>query len=154
MNNIKIKKVTTIEECVACNHLLEELIVFESKFDSQINAQHKIDQLFERTLNKEDCVIFMALSSNQPIAYIMAYKQKDNPAFNGNFITIMNLFVKENYRNYGVGKNLMSSVEMWAKNLFGDCFIELDCFVDNKTAIDFYSKQNYTPIRVKMRKKI
>ena len=65
MNNIEIKKVSTIEECIACNHLLEELIVFESEFDKQINTQYKIDEFYERTLNKEDCVIFFrAVTAN------------------------------------------------------------------------------------------
>ena len=57
----------------------------------------------------------------------MAYKQKSNPALNGNFVTIMNLFVKENYRHFGVGTMLINAVESWAKRIFNDCVIELDC---------------------------
>ncbi len=149
-----INQVNTTEDCLNCNKMLEELIRFESKIDNQINDNHIVENFYEKTLNKQDCVIFIAKYLDKPIGYIMAYKHKENPNYNGNFVTIMNLFIKEEYRKLGIGNKLISNVEIWAKTLFGDCFIELDCFIDNKTAIDFYTKQNYKPIRIKMRKKI
>ena len=133
---------------------LEELIVYESQFDQLINLNYKIDEMYEHTLGKDDCVIFIATEKNNPVGYVMAYKQKDNKAYNEKFVTIMNLFVKEKYRHLGIGTKLLDTVEKWAKRLYCNCVIELDCFVDNITSINFYSKLNYKPIRVKMRKKI
>ena len=154
MKNVLIKKVSSIDECRKCNRLLEELICFESQFDSSINSDYKINEFYERTLNRDDSVIFIATHLDNPIGYIMAYKQKPNSAYNGNFISIMNIFVKEDYRNMNIGTMLIAKVEKWAKSIFDSCFIELDCFVDNKTAIDFYAKLNFQNIRIKMRKKV
>jgi len=111
MNNISIKQVDCVKQCIACDKMLEELIAYESIFDNQINIKHKVEAFYERTLNKADCIIFLAYVKNNPVGYIMAYKQKENNAFVGNFITIMALFIKENYRHLGIGASLINSVE-------------------------------------------
>ncbi len=152
-DEIVIKKVNSVNDCIVCNRLLEELICFESKFDSAINANHKIEEFYERTLNKEGSVIFLATHLNVPVGYIMAYIQKSSPAMNGNFVTIMNLFIKEEYRNMHLGTRLITEVEKWAKTIFQSFYIELDCIMDNKTAIDFYTKLDFKNVRVKMRKR-
>lgn len=46
MNNISIKKVNTIEECLVCNNMLEGLIQFENKLDNQINKNHKVSDFY------------------------------------------------------------------------------------------------------------
>jgi len=153
-SDIVIKRVSTLEECVLCNKILEDLIKFESKLDKQINEFHKIENHYERTLNKHDVVIFLAYRADDVVGYIAAYKEKTNPALNNDVIKIMNLFVKDNHRKQNIGKKLMNEVENWAKEQYNNFDIELDCISSNKNAIAFYQNLGYTTVRVKMRKSI
>ncbi len=151
-SEIVIKKVESVEECVTCNKMLEELIKFESKLDEQINAFHKIENHYERTLNKNDVVIFLAYNGDDVVGYVAAYKEKINPALNNDVIRIMNLFVKDKHRKQNIGKKLMNEVENWAKEQYNNFDIELDCISSNQNAIAFYQHLGYNPVRIKMRK--
>lgn len=82
--------------------------------------------------------MFLAYYNNSPAGYVMAYKQKDNKALKSNVVNIMNLFIKQQYRNKKIGTLLISEVEKWAKSLYNNFVIELDCIINNETALDFY----------------
>ncbi len=150
--NIEIKKVETLEECLICNKLLESLIKFESKLDDQINENHKIENHYEKTLGKDDCVIFVAYDENSIVGYIMAYKQKRNLVMKDNIINITQIYIDEKYRKQNIGKRLMNEVEKWARDSFEIFVIELDCISNNVNAIQFYKNLGYSPVRIKMRK--
>ena len=150
--DIVIKRVKRVEECVLCNKMLEELIKFESKFDNQINPNNMIEDHYERTLNKNDVVIFLAYNGDEAVGYIAAYKEKTNPALNNDVIKIMNLFVKDKHRKQNIGKILMNEVENWAKEKCDNFDIELDCISNNIEAIGFYKHLGYNPVKIKMRK--
>ena len=149
---ILIKRVETIEECLKCNQMLEDLISFESKLDKQINPSNKVENYYEKTLNKNDVVLFVAKCGEDIVGYVSAYKEKENPALNNNLVKIMHLFVRNEYRKQYIGKNLIEKVEIWAKNEFKNFDLELDCVTSNVNAIDFYKHLGYNPVRIKMRK--
>lgn len=153
MKDILIKKVETVEECLKCNSLLEDLIKYESKLDNQISENTKIENHYERTLGKDDSVIFVAMNGDEIIGYVMAYKQKENSVVKDNIIQVLNLFIKENYRKKSVGKSLMIEVEKWAKEKCTNFVIELECISNNYSALDFYKKLGYENIRIRLRKK-
>ncbi len=152
--DIVVKRVTTVEECKVCNQMFAELVGYEMQFDNSILPRMDISNYYERTLSRDDSVIFLANHNSENIGYVMAYKHDPKPTIAGNFVTVMHIYIKSEYRGCGIGKLLVKNVEDWAKQEFGECTIELDCFVDNKTAIEFYSKLDFKPIRVKMRKKV
>lgn len=152
--DIVIKRVTTIEECKACNQMFSELLGYEMQFDNSILPRMDVSNYYERTLNRDDSILFLASYDNESVGYVMAYKHEQKPTVAGNFVTVMHIYVRPEYRGCGVGKLLFENVEHWAKQEFGKCTIELDCFMDNKTAIEFYTKLEFKPVRVKMRKKV
>ena len=152
--DIVIKRVTTIEECKVCNQMFSELIMYETQFDKSIIPHVDINNYYERTLGRGDSTIFLANCGMDSVGYIMAYQHEPKVSVDGNFVTIMHLYIKPEYRGEGIGKLLIEKVEQWARQVFGQCTIELDCFVDNKTTIEFYSRLDFKPIRVKMRKNI
>ncbi|MBR6778826.1 MAG: GNAT family N-acetyltransferase [Clostridia bacterium] len=151
--DILIKKVDTIEECKICNNLFAELIEFERNFDDTIVTCPKIEDYYERTLGREDSVLFLAISKGVAVGYVMAYIQNQKRSTE-NFVTIMNLYINPEYRKNGIGRSLIEHVEIFAKEKFSTCVIEIDCFINNKAAIEFYTKLDFKDIRVKMRKKI
>jgi len=150
--DIFVKKVENIDECKMCNNLLTELISYETSFDNTIIPNMHIEDYYERTLNRDDSVLFLALSRDKAIGYVMAYNQSMKRS-NERVTTIMHLYVKAEFRGKGIGRQLIDQVEKWA-NKENTTLIELDCFIDNKSAIEFYSKLDYKPIRLKLRKRI
>lgn len=152
MGKIKIQKVETDSECKICNSLLEELIQFEAKLDLQINGNHRISDHYERTLGKQDTIIFLAFNNENPVGYVIAYKQKENSAQLRNVINVMNLYVKQEFRNQNIGKTLINKVEKWAKDNYSNYDIELECISNNENALKFYESLGFKPIRIRMRK--
>lgn len=152
--DIIIKRVTTVEECKICNQMFAELVGYEMQFDNSILPRMDVSNYYERTLNRDDSILFLASYGNESVGYVMAYKHEQKATVAGNFVTVMHIYVRPECRVCGVGGLLIENVEHWARQEFGECIIELDCFKDNKTAIEFYSKLDFKPIRVKMRKNL
>lgn len=150
---IIIKKAETIEECKACNQMLTELISYEIPFDDQIVQRLNIEDHYERLLNKDDAIIFLGIYNGKIVGYVAAYKNAPKNSKEC-FVTIMNIFVKVEFRKMGIGNLLIKQVQEWAKEKFSISIIELDCYINNKSAMDFYSKLDFKPIRVKMRKEL
>ena len=150
---INIKKAETIAECEECNQMLCELIKYEIAFDESIAPRTNISDHYERILNKDDAIIFCAECDNKSAGYVAAYKNTPKNS-KESCVVIMNLFIKPEFRRLGLGKALISEVEKWAHNKFNISLIELDCFIDNKSALQFYSSLDFKPIRVKMRKRV
>ena len=71
---INIKKVDCVEECKDCNQMLSELMQYETSFDNTIVPNLKIENHYEKMLNKDDCAMFLASCDEQPIGYVAAYK--------------------------------------------------------------------------------
>ena len=149
---IDIKKVDSIKECLICNNLFEDLIKFESKLDEQINGMFKVEEFYERTLNKEDSVIFVAKDDKKIVGYVMAYIKKENKAVNNNIVEVMHIYIDEKYRKKNIGKSLMLKIEDWAKTKLKSFDIELQCVSNNINALKFYESLGYKNIRVRMRK--
>ena len=152
--DVLIKKVNSKEECKICNQLLSELMQYEVQFDDTIVPKLNIENYYENCLGKDDSALFLAKCEQEPVGYVMAYKQQPKSITSKNFITIMNLYVREPYRKMGIGKLLVQEIEKWAKTLFISFILEIDCYVENNQAVEFYSKLDFKRIRVKMRKKV
>ena len=153
-DKIIIEQVKDIESCKICNSMLSELVAYEMDFDESINPRPLIENYYEKTLNRDDSVIFIAKQGKEHAGYIMAYKQESNSKVKGNFVSILHLYIKDNYRRLGIGRQLIEHVETWAKERFETCFLELDCFAKNIAGLDFYSKMEFEKVRYKLRKKI
>ncbi len=71
----------------------------------------------------------------------------------GRHIEIDNVFIKEEHRSLGIGKQLNN----WLKNfaLSRDCeAIELNCYINNKTGNYFWNSNEYLPIGLHYQKKL
>lgn len=146
-----IIKVNTIQECKQCDHLLESLIKYESSIDDKIKANTIISNFYERTLGKEDSIIYACKEENDLCGFVMACVSK-NTAFVFPIINIIDIYIDESYRGKGIGKKLMKQVEAWANEKYNQFMIELNCISNNAKAIDFYKELGYSEVRLTMRK--
>jgi len=69
-----------------------------------------------------------------------------------NIIEVECLYVKEEFRNKGIGKKLIETLENWAKNKFKEYKIEITCLSNNTKALGFYKKLGYSEIKTVLRK--
>ncbi len=69
------------------------------------------------------------------------------------FAVVDSLGVKASHRRSGIGGELMSCAEQWAR-LQGASSIELNVFEFNRGAIAFYQRLGYTDLSRKLRKKL
>lgn len=116
-------------------------------FDSTVNPVFATTQgglsYFKEILESENSIAFLAEDEGSPIGYIAASIQQV-----GSFRTIPNMcevdnmWVDEEYRSKGMGKQLMNKVESWAFDK-GVKRMRVIASFDNRKGIDFYKREGF-----------
>lgn len=154
MENIKIVQAQTQEDCDICDRFLEELCRFEKQFDSTIEPVEGKHYNLNKILT-ENTFLAYAEIQDSPAGYILGHlKNMKGSGNNTNIVYLSTLFVKEEFRNKGVGTSLYNAFENWAKENFkNDFVIEVTAINGNHNAIEFYKSLNFSPVRTTLRKK-
>lgn len=112
------------------------------------------EEYFGKLINDEKCLFLLAKDKDEIVGYTTAYKEEVSGApvlKNRKWIHIDDLAVKSNQRKKGLGSMIMIEVEKWAKrNKYNE--IELNVWLFNKNAINFYKKKGFKAFSQKMRK--
>lgn len=149
---MKVKVINTEEECKVCDAFLASLNSYEIQFDNVLNSDFKYEDVHKRNLGKDYTYIALAVE-DVPVGYIFAYlKSSKGRVFLTNVVQIEALFVNEDYRNKGVGKLLVESVDNWAKDKFKDYIIELHAINSNVKAMEFYKRLGFSEVRTVFRR--
>lgn len=99
MENIKIIRAQTQEDCDICDRFLEELCKFETQFDSTIEPfiggkHHNLNNIISNNV-----YLAYAMINGTPAGYIMGYlKNRKGSGNNTNIVNLSTLFVKEEFR--------------------------------------------------------
>ena len=105
------------------------------------NVQESTNYISERICNNES-IIFLALTeSNNSAGFVQLYETFGSLHL-GKIIILYDLYVKEECRKHGIGKQLMEKSEEYAKSI-GAKGIELSTAKDNITAQSLYEKIGY-----------
>lgn len=152
---VKIVQAKTEEDCKICGEFMSKLINYEAKLDATINSNVTINGLFENNLNNKDFYFAYAIENNKPIGFVFGYLQVGKGKVRStNILNLEALFVEENYRKNGVGKQLLKSFESWGKTKFGkDFVVEITYLNSNEKAKNFYESLGYRPVKTILRKK-
>ncbi len=136
-----------------CDYFMKKLIEYESGLDSSIDPDTNVTGFHKNKLANQNFFAAYAVA-DKPVGYIFGYIQ----TFKGNGTTtnrvfVDTLFVDENYRHQGVGRQLLNAFENWAAKNFGDDYeIELLCLSNNADALKFYQKLGYSQVKQTLRK--
>lgn len=151
---VKTVQAKTEEDCKICGEFMSKLINYEAKLDATINSNVTINGLFENNLNNKDFYFAYAIENNKPIGFLFGYLQVGKGKVRStNILNLEALFVEENYRKNGVGKQLLKSFEAWAgKRYNGDFQIEITYINSNQSAQKFYESMGYIPVKTILRK--
>jgi|GEM_PF-991640 len=112
------------------------------------------EESYKKLVNDKNCMFFLAKDKNEIVGYSIAYKKE---IFNIPFlkkrkwIHLDALSVKNNQKQKGIASAILREIEKWArKNNIKE--IELDVWLFNTNAINFYERKGYEAFMQKMRK--
>lgn len=107
----------------------------ETDYDGMIKA-------FEKLSKNDDYKFVSAVDGDKLVGFCSVVINHDIVENQKPIIMLWNLRVHPEYRNYGVGKNIMHFIEKFGKENNVD-FIFLGCDKDNESARKFYHKIGY-----------
>jgi GNAT superfamily N-acetyltransferase len=128
--DITIRKTEIVDE--------EDVFSLASRLTTSFKVERVcFSKLFLDILNEDKTDLLIAIDSERPIGYILAFQ---HPAFyaNGDVTWVEELYVDEAYRGKGIGKKLMESVELISKKR-GSILVALA----TRRAGDFYKAIGY-----------
>ncbi len=142
VQNLEIRKITENDYTTVCSLYNNELgiKISQSKFNERVN--HILEN------SKHD--IFVAICEESVIAFITVAKSM---AIEQDYIKINGIAVKENYQGHGIGSQLISYVENYAKKQSVDLII-LNSGCQREKAHIFYENLGFSKSSYCFRKKI
>lgn len=113
-------------------------------------------EFWSKRLEDENSQVLVAKINNSVVGFISAKTTKNTevPFCTNNLVCGINtIVVSKDHQNQGVGGDLMSAIENWAKKC-GATSIRLEVMEFNKNARSFYDSNDYTVISRIMTKSI
>ncbi|WP_338374817.1 GNAT family N-acetyltransferase [Dysgonomonas capnocytophagoides] len=118
----------------------EELFFMFPKADYPLS----VEQLQTVVENRSDSTVI--LLDNKIVGFANFYEVKEN-----NYCSIGNVIVSSNFRNKGIGKYLIETMESIALEKYNVREIHISCFNINTKGILLYSKLSYLPYEIEER---
>jgi len=129
----------------------------EMKYSDSLKALSKTTgiyfEYFKAELEKKNSAVFIA-EDKKPIGIIIATYFK--PLRISKFARkgyVSNLYVQKNYRNKSIGKKLLDISLKWLKENKVK-YVSLEIHLENKDALNFYTKMGFEKYTVKLHKKL
>ena len=134
-------------DCAILNKLFQNLLIYErTYFDKNIKNDLNINSFFEKRVNDNNCVIFVATIDNSVIGYISGYIDHDNKIKVEIETTIESIYIEDNYRNKGIGTKLINEFIKCIKEM-GVKYILIDNFILNESARYLYNKLGFIVLK-------
>ncbi len=142
-----IKRVLDLETANVCDELLTKLIQDERQYDDSIDENFIVKDYFKNVISNEDNILLCYIDENIVKGYIYLKPTGDNKKG----YLIDGLYVKEEYRNNGIGKALISEAINLIKDKEVD-YIDINVMNNNLNAIKLYKSLNFNEFRITFRK--
>jgi len=102
------------EDAPKLDEMLTSLIQDERQYDDNINERFKVEKMYENYIEDETRYILVAENENHILGYIYGYCE-NTPVTKKPTARIDALYVREEARNNGIARKLISSFINWAK---------------------------------------
>lgn len=151
--NYEVIKVDKKEDALECNKLLTELIHYEKKFDNNLNEEFIMKSYHENFYLDEDRLLLLVKDNNKSVGYLYGFIEKTEGICLEKASLLDALFIEEEYRHKGIGKELINKFISWSKD--NNCkFIDLKVMNKNKEAINLYHSLGFNDFKTFMRAEI
>lgn len=149
MIDIIIKK-ATIENLNEIQELNNQLFELEyNNFDSSLKVGWPFEkegiEYFSDMLNNQ--VVFIAFVDNSVVGYLAGSINVESSYVTKSLAELDNMFILENYRNYGIGTKLVNEFKKYCLNI-GIQEIKVTASARNNNAINFYKKNGFEDFEV------
>lgn len=108
---------------------------------------------FSRLFEDEDTTIFLLETEDEVIGYLILQEGKHPSRTYKNYVSVVDLFVKEGYRSQGYGTEMIEKAEEYAEQQ--DCdYLKVSSEWENKEARKFYKRYDFEEKKVEYTKKL
>lgn len=133
-------KIFDLEKICQLPQNKEELFFMFPKADYPLS----VEQLEAIVINRSDSTVI--LYDNEIVGFANFYEVKEN-----NYCSIGNVIISSDFRNKGIGKYLIETMESIALKKYNVREIHISCFNMNTKGILLYSKLGYIPYEIEER---
>ena len=144
--SISIRK-AKINELKIIQDLNHDLFASDGPRDQFLNHEWPYEdgkKYFIKRMSEPNSICLVAIVDNQIIGYLAGELLKTESWRPVKRIELQNMFVKDQFRNLGVGKKLVSEFLKWSKSK-GVKKVLVVAYVTNQRAINFYEKSGFEP---------
>ncbi|WP_413512901.1 N-acetyltransferase family protein [Myroides odoratus] len=110
----------------------------------------------KETIEADTCDFILAIDQNKIIGMTALFIENTLPYecfVSHRYLNFADIYIEENYRNQGIGKQLIQAVKTWAKTKQVD-YIELLVLKQNTKALQLYLEQEFEVVHTTMRYKL
>lgn len=153
--NIEIRKAKT-SELKLIQDMNHKLFLWDYARDSTLNIQWPYQEAgetyFRKMISGETGVCFVAESDKKLVGYVAGCVRSQIYTYDTVLrCELENIYVNEDTRGSGVGKELVGAFSEWCKEQGAQGMI-LDAYYQNKDAIKFYEACNFRPYTLRLEK--
>ena len=131
-----------MEDVKELNWLLTLLIRDERKYDSNINPNFIVNNMYENYVNDNTKCILVADESDAVVGYLYGIIKKSDETEVNNVAILDALYIDSEYRKKGIGSALIEAFKKWCSNN-NIKSIEVSVCSNNTSAKKLYEKQGF-----------
>ena len=128
------------------NWLLTLLIRDEKKYDSSINEDFEVKNMYENYVNDLDKCLLVAEDNNIIVGYLYGKIIESDDTSNSNAALLDALYIDHDYRKKGIGNNLIDAFKKWSNNK-GVEKILVNVWTNNTIAQKLYEKNGFSTVK-------
>ena len=138
---MKIRK-ATYDDVETLNHLLTLLIRDERQYNSAINENFTVINMYENYIEDLSRLIIVAEKEGKIAGYLYGYLLPTDDSYKYKVSKLDALYVNSEYRQSGVATALIQYFKEWSKSNHVKS-IEVGVCSNNQKAKNLYTKQNF-----------
>lgn len=129
-----------MEDANTLDAMLTELIGYETRYDSNLDASYQVQDNYARLVEEPGCALLVAEAEGRIVGFLYGFLYQI-PGMHVKPMALLDaLFVSEPYR--GIATALFSAFRRFAAEK-GACRIELKVMSRNENALRFYEKLSF-----------